>query len=359
MDIDLPYLVRDVDRHGNARYYARKRIDGKVRKERLRQPPGSAIFLDEYKAALERLNADKKEPEKRTIRVGTLGWLVAEYEQSFEFMKMAPRERRVRRLILEGCLNEPTKPGAKFFFGDCPIDQFAADHVRLMRDRKKDKPGAANNRVSALSVVLSWACEERGKWVKTNVVAAVKELKYQQKTFHTWTREEFQQFEARHPIGSKGRLSMAILAYTGMRRSDAVQLGPQHIKDGWVTFVPQKTSSTTGKTLRLPVLDVLKDVLSASPLGEKAFLETSRGKPFTSNGFGNWFRDRCDEAGLSQCTAHGLRRAAATFAAENGATIPQFMAIFGWETAKMAAHYINDVSQPKLAGAMHLIIANG
>jgi integrase len=304
MHFDLPYLVEDIDRHGNVRLYARKKVVGKFRKERIRAQPGSPTFLDEYKVALERLNAVKPGVAGVPIKAGTLGWLVAEYEQSFAFLKLAKREQRVRHLILESCLNEATKPGSPYKFRSCPLAEFTPDHVRLMRDRKKDTPGAANNRISALSVVFGWACEERGKWVKTNVASAVKSLKYQEQPFHTWTREEFVQFEARHPLGSKAHLAMALMAYTGMRRSDAVQLGPQHVKGGWITFTPQKTSTTTGKTLRLPVLEALKAVLDASPLGAKTFLETARGVPFTANGFGNWFRDRCDEAGLKHCTAH-------------------------------------------------------
>lgn len=356
MQLDLKYLMQDIDRHGNVRLYVRRKNVGKVR---LKSPPGSLQFMDEYKAALERLNAGKKALQTVHPRVGTLGWLVHEYEQSFDFKKLAPREQRVRHLILESCLNETTKPGAPYKFRDCPLAEFTSDHVRLMRDRKKDTPGAANNQLSALRVVFGWGCEDRGKWVKANTASAVKPLKYKEQSFHTWTREEFLQFETRHPLGSKGRLAMALMAYTGMRRSDAVVLGPQHVKDGRITFTPQKTSTTSGKTLRLPMLAVLKAVLDASPLGTKTFLVTERGVPFTANGFGNWFRDRCDEAGLKQCTAHGLRRAGATFAAENGATVPQLMAIFGWETAKMAEHYIKEASQEKLAGdAMHLVVGN-
>jgi integrase len=356
MRLDLKYLMQDVDRHGNVRLYVRRKNVGKVR---LKSPPGSPQFMDEYKAALERLNAGKKALQTVHPRVGTLGWLVHEYEQSFGFRKLTSREQRVRHLILESALNETTKPGSPYRFRDCPVDQFTPNHVRLLRDRKKDAPGAANNRIKALRIVFTWGCEERSQSVKTNPAAAVKSADYARQTFHTWTREEFLQFESRHPLGSKARLAMALMAYTGMRRSDAVALGPQRVSDGWITFTPQKTSTTTGKSLRLPLLDALKAVLDASPLGVKAFLSTERGVPFTANGFGNWFRDRCDEAGLKHCSAHGLRRAGATFAAENGATVPQLMAIFGWETAKMAEHYIKDANQKKLAGgAMHLIVAN-
>jgi len=37
------------------------------------------------------------------------------------------------------------------------------------------------------------------------------------------------------------RLAMALMLYTGQRRSDAVLLGPPHEKDGWLKFTQQKT----------------------------------------------------------------------------------------------------------------------
>jgi len=89
-----------------------------------------------------------------------------------------------------------------------------------------------------------------------------------------------------------------------------------------------------------------------------AFLVTQFGKPFTSNGFGNWFRDRCNEAGLPHCSAHGLRKAGATIAAENGASEHQLMAIYGWESPKQAAVYTRKANRKKLAAsAMHLLVA--
>jgi hypothetical protein len=64
----------------------------------------------------------------------------------------------------------------------------------------------------------------------------------------------------------------------------------------------------------------LADVIAKSPTGDLTFLVTQYGKPFTAAGFGGWFRERCDEAGLPHCTAHGLRKAGATIAADNGYT---------------------------------------
>ncbi|QOZ32723.1 hypothetical protein XH92_14275 [Bradyrhizobium sp. CCBAU 53421] len=65
--------------------------------------------------------------------------------------------------------------------------------------------------------------------------------------------------------------------------------------------------------------------------------------------FGNWFRERCNEAGLTQCAAHGLRKAAAVRHALNGATAPELMAWFGWKTIGEAQRYIEEANRIKLA----------
>ncbi|GLH81260.1 hypothetical protein SSBR45G_61690 [Bradyrhizobium sp. SSBR45G] len=45
---------------------------------------------------------------------------------------------------------------------------------------------------------------------------------------------------------------------------------------------------------------------------------------------GNLFKEKCVAAGLTNRSAHGLRKAAATVAAENGTTEAELDAIFGW-----------------------------
>jgi integrase len=64
--------------------------------------------------------------------------------------------------------------------------------------------------------------------------------------------------------------------------------------------------------------------------------------------FGNWFRNACKEAGVPG-SAHGLRKAGATRAANNGATEAQLEAIFGWRGGGMAALYTREANRVKLA----------
>ena len=51
---------------------------------------------------------------------------------------------------------------------------------------------------------------------------------------------------------------------------------------------------------------------------------------------------------LPHCSAHGLRKAGATIAANNGATSRQLMAIFGWDTLKEAERYTRNADQQRL-----------
>jgi integrase len=95
----------------------------------------------------------------------------------------------------------------------------------------------------------------------------------------------------------------------------------------------------------------LPAAIDAGPRGDLTCLVTEFKPRFTSNGFGNKFRDWCDQVALPHCTAHGLRKAGASIAAENGATEKQPMAIFGWQTMKEAAHYMKMANQKKLAAS--------
>jgi hypothetical protein len=57
-------------------------------------------------------------------------------------------------------------------------------------------------------------------------------------------------------------------------------------------------------SLGKPVLPILANIIDQSPAGKTTYPETEYGRPFTAAGFSNWFRERCDEAGLPQCSAH-------------------------------------------------------
>jgi integrase len=248
----------------------------------------------------------------------------------------------------------------------------AARHVEELRDEKLALPEAANGRVKALRQLFKWA-RIKG-YARTNPALEVTYLESDSDGFHTWTIDQVRQYEACHSASTQARLALALLLFTGVRRSDVVRLGPpmEHthiagsgIKREELHFTETKNAhrkvgrrAEGAKKRELPILPELRSVIDATTCGLFTYLVTSFGKPFTANGFGNRFRKWCDEAGLpSECSAHGCRKAGATIAADNGATEHELMAIFGWDSPKQAAIYTRKANRKRLAAqSMHLLV---
>ena len=246
---------------------------------------------------------------------------------------------------------------------DCPLGRVSARHVKMMRDRKSATPEAANTRLKALRGLFKWALSAEIGISISNPARDVPLFRTYTQGHHTWTPEEVAQFEAAHEPGSMARLALALLMFTGQRKSDVIAFGRQHVRDGWLHFTQFKNRNRRPVTLDLPVLPELQSAVDVAQshfeghFKQLTFLVTAHGKPFTAAGFGNRMRKWCDAAGLKACSAHGLRKAGACIAAENGATEAQLMAIFGWGDPDMAALYTKKARQKRIAGdAMGLLV---
>jgi integrase len=166
--------------------------------------------------------------------------------------------------------------------------------------------------------------------------------------FPVWTEDDVDRYEARWPIGAKERVWLGVLLYTGLRRGDAVKIGRQHVRDGVATIRTEKT----GTTVTIPILPALAEILQAGPCADLAFICGENGRPLVKEAFGNMFRAACNAAGVKK-SAHGVRKIGATRAANNGATVAELEAIFGWQGGRMASLYTQAADRARLAkGAM-------
>jgi hypothetical protein len=59
--------------------------------------------------------------------------------------------------------------------------------------------------------------------------------------FIPWTEEHIAAYEARWAIGTRQRVWLDVLLYTGLRRGDAVRVGRQHVRAG--TIKAEKSAS--------------------------------------------------------------------------------------------------------------------
>jgi integrase len=343
-----PGCIEDRDRHGNIRIYYRAKGRPKVR---LRGTPWTPEFMAAYEAAKGAIVPTTT----NSIMSGTWRWLCIRYfSECAEYKRLDARTQHVRRQILEATFDEPIAPASSKFFCDFPLSRMTADAVEVLRNRKIETPESANARIKAMRQVFKFGVKK--KLAPSNPARDVEYFKSSSPGFHTWTPEEVLQFEERHPVGSKARLALALMLFTGQRRSDIIRFGKQHAKGGKLTFTQHKGRNRKPKRLTLPILPALQRIINNTTCGDLTFLVNDWGRPFTDAGFGNWFHDRCVEAGVPG-RAHGLRKAGATIAANNGATSRQLMAIFGWDTLKEAERYTRGADQLRLAAAaMHMLV---
>ncbi|MGY2053253.1 tyrosine-type recombinase/integrase, partial [Methylobacterium sp. JK268] len=332
--IDLPYVVADTDRHGNVRYYFRRRPAAKVRLPGL---PGSPEFRRAYEAALASA-APAPAPAPTRVGPGSFAAVMQAYLTSPAYKRLDTSTRAWQARALKEIAAEK---------GDHPIAMMQARHVRKLRDAKAETPAAANTMLKALRALFVWAMEE--DLVEADPTRDVKRVAYVSKGFHSWTLDEVERFEARHPIGSKARLALAILLYTACRREDATRLGRQHVRGGRLRYTQAKNEHRKPVEVDIPLFPDLAAAIAAVPATQLVFLVTDYGKPFTTAGFGNRFRSWCDEAGLPHCSAHGLRKATAARLAERGATPHEIMAVTGHQTIEEVERYTRAAQRAGLA----------
>jgi integrase len=269
---------------------------------------------------------------------GSVGALVGAYLSSLGFTNLAPETQRSVRNILERFREE---------HGDKRINTLQREHVQKMVNSRADTPSAARNFLKGLRAIMSFAVEigARGD----NPALGVKRPKIRTPGFRTWTEEDIAAFENKYPIGSQPRLAMALMLFTGQRRSDIVHIGRQQVRNGMIEVRQRKT----GTVLKIPIHPELQALMDATPKSQLTFLTTTQGKPFKSAAsFGNWFGDCCRAAGLPKGTAaHGFRKAACRRLAEAGCTALEIMAISGHKSLSEVQRYCSDASQAQMARA--------
>ena len=334
-----PHLQRQLTRHGKTVWYVRI---GKGPRIRIRAEFGTSEFDAEYQRAL----SGKPRSSKLGAAAGTLGWLIERYRETSAWTDLSLATRRNRENHFKHVIKSA---------GHQQLRSITQDVIIAGRDRRAATPAQARNFLDAMRGLFRWA--KSAKHVVVDPTEGIKSPKRKKSPgFPVWTEADAEAYEKRWPIGTKERVWLDVLFYTGLRRGDAVRLGRQHVRDGKATLRTEKSQGQI--TVTLPILPVLQRTLDAGPIGELAFICGKNGKPLTKESFGNAFKEACQAAGLVNRSAHGCRKIAATRAAENGATVAQLNAIFGWSGTAMASLYTQAADRKRLAQEAMNMLAN-
>jgi integrase len=280
------------------------------------------------------------------VMPGTIRALAVSYYCSIEFLALKRNSQSVRRNIIDRFCRETDKQGQ--MNGDKRAATLQREHIVRLMAARAAKPESANGLRKALRALMQHAVEMGLR--SDDPTRDVKALRSKSKMgFHRWTEAEIAEFEARHPIGTKPRLALALGLYTGQARQDVVAMGPQHIENEVLNWVRGKTEQTTGTELAIPIHPALRAIIDATPSGHLTFLVTEFGRPFVAAGFGNWFREQCDMVNLRHCSFHGLRKAASVRLAEAGCTPHEIAAITGHASLKEIVRYTKTADRKRLA----------
>ena len=215
-------------------------------------------------------------PKKGAPPAGTLAWLIDRYRDLSAWRAYSLATRRQRENIYKQVITTA---------GTTPVSKITEAVIVAGRERRKVTPFQARHFIDAMRGLFAWAVE--AGHAKTNPATNVKyvAVKSGHTGFPAWTEDDVAAYEAHWSLGTRQRVWLAVLLYTGLRRGDAVRLGRQHVRNGMAVIKTEKT----GQTVAIPILAPLAEVLDAGPTGDLAYICGANGKPLTKELFGTRF----------------------------------------------------------------------
>lgn len=319
----LPHLHRETARDKTFWYYRR----GHGPRIRLRGEYGSHEFLAAYRDAAASPIAPKIHRGE-----GTFEWLWDKYRSSPVWANLSPMTRRHREHLMSSALKRA---------GNQPLERWTRQFIIASCDARASTPGTARNFLGALKGLFTWAVG-RGH-IDSNPAHGLSVELPTTDGFHTWTAEEMAAFESAWPMGTRQRLAYDVMLWTGLRRSDAIRVGHDHVKDGVISIETLKTKTLVTMRIAPP----LAKSLEAAECNRGTFIFQKNGDPYTVESFADWFKQACIKAGVPG-NPHGLRKALAVKLAEAGGTTLQIGAVLG---NTMASLYARKADKVKLSDA--------
>ncbi len=330
------YVKSYIDRHGKQWHYFC--WPGHGPQVPLPDKPGSPEFVQAWQRAA---GMAKRIPGSRSMP-GSVSAAIEAFYLDPRFTALADSTRAGHRRTLEKVREK---------VGGAPLSEMQKSDIGSFLQGLK--PFARNGWLKTFHTFFRFAVE--ANLVESDPSAGIRKTSASEGgSIHTWSEAEVAQFEARHGIGSTARLAFALLLYTAQRRSDVVKLGPQHIRDGFLSVRQKKTKmAKQDRELRIPVHPELARIIEATPgRGALAFVLTKDGVPYTEKGFGARFADWCKQADMpAGCSAHGLRKTACRRLAEAGCTVHEIAAISGHASIAEVQRYTKAADQARLASA--------
>lgn len=245
------------DKHRKLRCY--------FRRAGVRVPLPEPYFGDEFwRVYNDRLSGIEQPPQRppaigaQRVRSGSVAAMVKRFTGSQTFARLAKStQAKYRRTLapLAECL-------------DYPIERVQTKHLKAWIAEKVDFPGAARDRFKSARALFAYAVDA-GE-LEENPTLGIKPPRQRNVGARPWTADEVAQARF-HALGTMARLAIEMGVSTGLRRSDLVRIGPQHVRDGVIRILQQKT----GHPVAIPIGDELAKGANQGRLAQTAISKLS------------------------------------------------------------------------------------
>ena len=321
-----PFLHCEISRHGKRKWYVRRGHGPRIRIE---GEYGSPEFTRAYEAAV------RGEAPAGLAKGadGSFAWALWQYRKSQAWAALSQSSRERRERVFQAI---------EASHGATSLRAWKRGDIVAGRDKRAASPNTARLFVETLRGLFKWALD--AAIIGIDPTEGVKVVRPETDGFEPWTETDLEKFRLRWPVGTRERVAMEVLRWTGLRRGDAVRLGRPHLRAGVIRITTEKT----GERVAIAYAPELADIIDAGPIGELTFIAGERGLPMTKESFGNWFRGACSAAKVTKA-AHGLRKYGATVDALAGFTDAELDAKYGWQGRRMASLYTRAANREKLS----------
>jgi len=217
-------------------------------------------------------------------------------------------------------------------YGTCPYraledKAFRADVIKWHDTFSEAKPREADNRVTILARVLSWAAKDGP--LKVNVLDGFERAYASDRSDIIWLPEQVEAFLA--VASPEMQLAMALALHTGQRQGDIRKLA-WSAYDGTSISLRQGKANRLGKAApvtRVPCTRALKVTLDSARRRAAVILTTKTGRAYQKRYFAEQWEQTCKAAGINDLHFHDIRGTTVTMLFRAGCSIGEIVTITG------------------------------
>jgi len=275
---------------------------------RLAGEPGSPEFIASIAAA-------EAKVQKRTR--GTLSGVIRDFEKTNKWRKLAESTRKEYTRVLTFWDGE---------YGTVPLraledKAFRKDVLKWHDEFSAEKPREADNRVTILARVLSWAAKDGD--LNVNVLDGFDRAYEGDRSDMIWLPEHVDAFMA--VADAEMQLALVLALHTGQRQGDLLKLA-------WGNYDGTRIKLRQGKTSRfvnVKCTAALKATLDGLQKRSTLILTTKTGRAFKKRYFAEKWEETCKTAGITGLHFHDIRGTTVTMLFQAGCNLGEIVSVTG------------------------------